>query len=166
MTDSPAAPPFDARAFRDALGCFATGVCVASTRDAAGLPIGVTVNSFTSVSLDPPLVLFCLDRAADSLSAFLAADGFAISVLAADQRGVSANFAQRPTADRWAGLAAETLATGAPLIPGALAALDCRRHAVHDGGDHVILVGRVVALRSRADGRPLLYVRGAYGDLA
>ncbi len=157
--------PFDSRAFRDALGCFATGVCVAATRDRTGAPVGVTVNSFTSVSLDPPLVLFCLDRAAESLQAFLDSESFTVTMLAEDQREVSSNFALRPTAERWDGVSTAALVSGSPVIRGGLAALDCARHAVHDGGDHVILVGRVLSIQSRADGRPLLYFRGAYGAL-
>lgn len=162
-------PDFDARAFRAALGCFATGVCVASTRDPDGRPVGVTVNSFTSVSLDPPLVLFCLDRSAESLRAFMSASGFALTVLAEEQQSVSANFAQRALPERWEGVALhgeDDDAPAAPTIAGGLAALDCDMHAIHDGGDHVILVGRVRRLWSRPDGRPLLYFRGGYARLA
>lgn len=157
--------PFNSRAFRDALGCFATGVCVAATRDRSGNPVGVTINSFTAVSLDPPLVLFCLDRSAESFRSFAEADSFAVTILASDQMAVSANFALRSTVERWAGIAEETLETGSPVVSGGLAALDCVRHAVHDGGDHIVLVGRVVRLWSRPDGRPLLYFRGGYAEL-
>jgi len=151
--------------FRRALGCFATGVCIATCRDGAGRPVGITVNSFTSVSLDPPLVLFCLDRGADSFEAFTRAGSFAITVLEEGQRPLSDLFA-RKGADRFTGLPVDQWQTGAPIIPGGLAAFDCARHAVHDGGDHVILVGRVLQLGWQAEGRPLLYVRGRYGTLA
>lgn len=159
------ATAIDARAFRDAMGCFATGICVATTRDAAGAPVGVTVNSFASVSLDPPLVLFCLVKGAETLSAFRASGAFALTVLADDQQDLSSTFAFRPPAERWAGRSWETRKTGSPILPGGLAVMDCELHAEHDGGDHVILVGRVVDLASRKDGAPLLYFRGAYAAL-
>jgi len=154
----------DQRAFRDAMGCFATGVCLATSKAGDGSPVGLTVNSFTSVSLDPPLVLFCLDKAADCLDVFTTASGFAITVLAADQQELSVRFAGHP--DRWAGVATEIWESGAPVVTGGLAAMDCARHAVHDAGDHVILVGRVLRLHSRPEGAPLLYFRGGYAGLA
>lgn len=155
---------FDHRAFRDTLGCFATGVCIASATGADGRPVGLTVNSFTSVSLDPPLVLFCLDNRSDSLSAFLEAPGFALSILSAEQQALSNTFARAPHATRWDGVAAVTGQGGAPLIQGALAVLDCTRHAIHEGGDHTILVGRVLGFASQP-GAPLLYYRGRYAAL-
>ncbi|OYQ32707.1 flavin reductase [Niveispirillum lacus] len=156
---------FDQRAFRDTLGCFATGVCIASTSDKDGRPVGLTVNSFTSVSLDPPLVLFCLDNRSESLSAFLEAPGFALSILSAEQQSLSNRFARDPAGTRWDGLAAVTGKGGAPLIEGALAMLDCAHHATHPGGDHTILVGRVLGYANRT-GAPLLYYRGGYAALA
>ncbi|MFV3130178.1 flavin reductase family protein [Niveispirillum sp. KHB5.9] len=156
---------FDQRAFRDTLGCFATGVCIASATGPDGQPVGLTVNSFTSVSLDPPLVLFCLDNRSESLSAFLDAPGFALSILADDQRPLSSTFARAPQAVRWDGVPAVRGQGGAPLIQGALAVLDCARHAVHEGGDHTILVGRVLGFANRP-GAPLLYYRGTYAALA
>ncbi|AUN29319.1 flavin reductase family protein [Niveispirillum cyanobacteriorum] len=155
---------FDHRAFRDTLGCFATGVCIASATGADGRPVGLTVNSFTSVSLDPPLVLFCLDNRSESLSAFLEAPGFALSILSAEQQALSNTFARAPHATRWDGVAAVTGQGGAPLIQGALAVLDCTRHAIHEGGDHTILVGRVRGFANQP-GAPLLYYRGGYAAL-
>lgn len=155
---------FDQRAFRDTLGCFATGVCIVSATDKEGRPVGLTVNSFTSVSLDPPLVLFCLDNRSESLTAFLEAPGFALSILSADQQALSNRFARDPAATRWDGVAAVTGKGGAPLIQGALAALDCSLHAIHPGGDHTILVGRVLGYANQK-GAPLLYYRGAYAAL-
>lgn len=152
----------DPRAFRDAMGCFATGICVATTVAPGGQPVGITVNSFSSVSLDPPLVLFCLDREAESMSAFTSGPGFALTILSAEQQDVSIAFAFRPAEERWAGVRTEKWETGAPVIQGGLAAMDCALHAVHDGGDHVIVVGRVLRLGSRPDGAPLVYLRGAY----
>lgn len=152
------------RAFRDAMGCFATGICVASAFAADGKPVGVTVNSFSSVSLDPPLVLFCIDRKAESAPAFQQAAGFALSILAEDQKEISANFAVAPMATRWDGMPMAIWESGAPVLTGGLATLDCALHAVHDGGDHLIIVGRVLRLESR-QGSPLLYYRGAYTTL-
>ncbi|HYE50128.1 MAG TPA: flavin reductase family protein [Azospirillaceae bacterium] len=156
---------FDPRAFRDALGRFATGIAVATTRDGEGAPVGVTVNSVTSVSLEPPLVLFCLDRAANTLPAFEAAPGFALNILEEGQQDLSIRFSLFHAPDRWDGVAREAWETGSPILEGCLASLECVRHAVYDGGDHVILVGRVVRLVAREDGRPLLYWRGAYGRI-
>lgn len=157
---------FDRRALRDTLGYFATGVCIAATVDAGGLPVGLTVNSFTSVSLDPPLVLFCIDRGSDSLDGFNAAPGFSVNILSAAQRELSTSFARLKGAERWAGVDWQTGASGSPILVGNAASLDCLKHAVHDGGDHLIFVGRVVSIATAFDSRPLLYHRGAYASLA
>lgn len=155
----------DPSAFRAVLGRYATGVTVVTTRDADGLPVGLTVNSFTSVSLDPPLVLFCLDRAAGSFSAFEAADGFAVNILSADQAAISGRFAD-PDARRFSEEPVETWDSGSPILSDALAALDCAVHARHDGGDHVILIGRVLDLQLRTHEEPLVYWCGTYRRLA
>ncbi|MFM2045155.1 MAG: hypothetical protein RLY86_3731 [Pseudomonadota bacterium] len=152
----------DPRAFRDAMGCFATGICVATTHGAGGRPVGVTVNSFTSVSLDPPLVLFCLDKGAESHAAFSACTGFALTVLGEGQQAVSSAFAGRPDGERWPLVRTDRWDSGAPVIQDGLAAMDCALHAIHDGGDHAIIVGRILRLESRVDGAPLLYFRGRY----
>ncbi len=152
--------PFEQRAFRDAMGRFVTGVAVATTRDAEGAPVGVTINSFTSVSLNPPLVLFCLDRRARTLPAFQATGYFAVNVLAADQQAHSIRFARR--CDDWQGIDHVTWTTGAPIIMGSVAACDCTVDALYDGGDHVILVGRVQRIEATADREPLVYPRGQY----
>jgi flavin reductase (DIM6/NTAB) family NADH-FMN oxidoreductase RutF len=154
----------DQRSFRAALGAFATGVAVATAPGRGGPPAGVTVNSFTSVSLDPPLVLFCLDRSAQSLEAFREADHFAVSVLAEGQRDLSVRFASQAPG-KFEGVGVAEGLGGAPVLEGCLAAVECSRHAVHDGGDHVILVGRVERLRHADGGRPLLYFRGRYASL-
>lgn len=160
---------FSSRQFRDALGCFATGVTIVTGRAADGRPVGLTANSFTSVSLAPPLVLFCLDRRAESLPAFTQGRHFAINVLRADQEHLSTRFAN-PTIDRFADLAVETWETGCPILSDTLVSLECDLHASHDGGDHLILVGLVRGLRSSEPERPpqrpgrgpLLYYRGGY----
>jgi len=155
---------FDSRAFRNAIGRFTTGVAVATCRSAEGAAVGLTVNSFNSVSLDPPLVLFSVDRKARSCPQFQGAGNFAINILRADQEEISKVFAS-PDLTRWDGLALRSLSTGAPILTEALASFDCRTIAAHDGGDHVIFVGRVEALAA-AEGDPLLYFRGAYRALA
>lgn len=156
---------FDRRAFRNALGCFATGVTVVTTVTDAGEPVGLTANSFSSVSLDPPLVLFCLDRASHNLGAFRAAGRFAVNVLGDDQRDLSVRFSTT-IGDRWDGVVWERWETGAPVLNGCLAALDCETEAIHEGGDHVIIVGRVQRLAATTDGKPLLYFRGNYATVA
>jgi flavin reductase (DIM6/NTAB) family NADH-FMN oxidoreductase RutF len=156
----------DSKVFRDALGCFATGIAVVTSLEPEGTPVGVTVNSFSSVSLDPPLVQFCLGRAARSFDAFTRAPAFAVNVLAADQQDLSQRFSRRDLQERWEGVAWETWDTGVPLLRGCLAGIECDREALLDGGDHVIVLGRVRRLASHADGLPLLYFRGGYVDVA
>lgn len=155
----------DPSAFRAVLGRYATGVTIVTTRGADRRLSGLTVNSFTSVSLEPPLVLFCLDRAAGSGPAFAASDCFAVNILAGDQATVSARFAD-PVAPRFVDDGTTVWETGAPILNDALAALDCRVHARHDGGDHVILVGRVLRAGVLRDEPPLVYWRGGYRGLA
>ena len=150
--------------FRAVLGRYATGVTVVTTRTPGGEPVGLTVNSFTSVSLEPPLVLFCLDREAGSVPAFETANGFAVNILGAGQEAVSNRFAD-PLAARFSSHGVAGWSTGAPILADALAALDCSVHARHDGGDHIILVGRVQQLAVLADDEPLIYWRGAYRKL-
>ena len=155
----------DPTAFRAVLGRYATGVAIVTTRGPDGYPVGLTVNSFTSVSLDPPLVLFCLDRQAGSGPAFAATDCFAVNILGTDHAPVSSRFAD-PAAERFVEDQTVEWETGAPVLAHALAALDCRVHARHDGGDHVILVGRVVRAAVVVDSAPLVYWRGDYRALA
>jgi len=151
--------------FREVLGRFATGVTVVTTV-ANGRPIGLTANAFTSVSLDPPLVLFCLDRDFSDLDAFVQGECFAINILADDQKDHSVRFSTSG-ADRFAELDFETWETGSPILPGAVASIDCQRHAVHDGGDHAIVIGRVLrADLVTSDSAPLVFHRGAYCDIA
>jgi flavin reductase (DIM6/NTAB) family NADH-FMN oxidoreductase RutF len=155
---------FDSRTFRDALGRFATGVCIVTTCDANGRPYGVTVNSFSSVSLDPPLVLFSLDRVSTSFDQFMRGSHFAVNVLCRGQMDLSRTFAAT-LADKWNGVPFVTWETGAPILPGSLASLECDAVAKHDAGDHVILVGRVRRLHCAEEGEPLLYFRGRYRDI-
>jgi flavin reductase (DIM6/NTAB) family NADH-FMN oxidoreductase RutF/dienelactone hydrolase len=154
----------DPRTLRDALGCFGTGVTVVTTIDAEGKPVGLTANSFTAVSLDPPLLLVCLANTVQSLPAFAAAKGFAVNVLHTGQQTVSGRFASRHE-DRFAATPWETWDTGAPIIEHSLASFDCTKFAWHEAGDHVILVGHVQRVRFEPRRDPLLYFRGRYRRL-
>lgn len=156
--------PPEARPLRDALGSFATGVTVVTCRSPSEELLGITANSFNAVSLAPPLVLVSLDRRLQSLPGFLAARNFGVNVLAESQRETSDRFARRGT-DKWTPTPIVQGTAGTPLLEGALALFDCSRWAVHDGGDHVILVGRVLGLAHRAEARPLVYFRGEYHEL-
>ena len=155
---------FNPKAFRDALSTFTTGVTIITTRGADGLPVGITANSFNSVSLDPPLLLVCLAKSAASLPAFTGAAAFAVNVLHIGQQPVSTRFATRGE-DKFAGTATESWSTGVPIISGSLASFECRTSAQHDGGDHVILIGEVIRVRYEPRRDPLLYFRGKYRRL-
>lgn len=155
--------PIDARAFRDALGAFPTGVTVVTGLQPDGSAVGLTANSFTSVSMDPPLVLVCVAREAASRAALTEGPGFAVSVLAADQQALAMQFARRG-ADKFAGVRARREATGAPVLEGAAAWFDCTPHSVADGGDHVVLFGRVAAF-GRAERPALGWRRGRFVDV-
>jgi len=154
----------DPRTLRDALGCFATGVTVVTTTDATGQPIGLTANSFSSVSLDPPLILFCLARSSSNLERFRQAEHFAINVLHIGQQPTSGAFA-RSNAERFEGVAWETWETGAPILSGALASFECVPHEVVEAGDHLVFIGRVTRARFEPRRDPLLYFRGKYRRL-
>ena len=154
----------DARTLRDALGCFATGVTVVTAIGENDVPIGLTANSFTSVSLDPPLLLVCIAKSSGSLKAMENSRHFAVNVLHIGQQPVSNIFA-RPGEDRFAEIAWSEGHQGAPLLSGALAAFECEKYAEYDGGDHVILVGRVSPASYEPRRDPLLYFKGKYRRL-
>lgn len=154
------APEFDTRAFRRALGNFATGVTVVTAAGPGGRKVGVTANSFNSVSLDPALVLWSIDKRSSSHEVFEEATHFAVNVLAADQIDLSNNFA-RPKEDRFAGIEYQQGAGGAPLFIDCSARFQCEKFEQLDGGDHWILVGKVVAFDDFGRS-PLLYHQGAY----
>ncbi len=154
-------PGSDARAFRNALGAFATGVAVVTARDAGGAPVGITANSFASVSLDPPLVLWSPARASRRFPIFTAAQAFAIHVLAADQQAVCDTFVR--AAQGFGAVAWTEGPDGLPLLDGCLSRLICGREAVLDAGDHAIILGRVRE-GQRRDGPPLVFQGGRYGQ--
>jgi len=151
----------DSTSFRRALGQFASGVTVVATRDAAGRPLGLTVSSFCSVSLHPPLVLVCIDHRSEANAGMRESGVFAVSVLAEDQEDVSRRFAAHGRA-KLEGFSFLEGKHGLPLVPGALAHLECRVRSFHDEGDHAVWVGEVRALAVRP-GRPLLHHAGSYG---
>ncbi|WP_439578293.1 flavin reductase family protein [Elioraea sp.] len=157
----------DPREFRQTLGLFPTGVAIVTTRRADGTRVGMTVNSFNAVSLKPPLVLFSVARSAPSLPAWESAEAFAVNILAAGQEGLSGRFARAGT-DKWEGLAdLRGPATGAPLLEGTLATLECRTHARYPGGDHLIVLGEVNAVARRgATAPPLVFFASRYRHLA
>ncbi|MDR3467840.1 MAG: flavin reductase family protein [Xanthobacteraceae bacterium] len=156
--------PLDRRSFRRALSQFATGVAVVTARGAAGEAVGMTMSSFNSVSLDPPLVLFSVDRRALSLPAMVAAEGYAVNILSRRQEALSNQFAGA-RGDKWRDVAHAPGHAEAPLIAGALAHFECAPYAQHDGGDHVIFIGRVVRFSARDDDEPLVFFRGKYRTL-
>lgn len=151
---------FDARAFRRALGNFATGITIITAADASGRKVGVTANSFNSVSLDPPLILWSIDKRSSSLEVFEEATHFAVNILAADQIDLSNRFA-RPSDDKFAGVAHQAGVGGAPLFADCAARFQCERFQQLDGGDHWILIGKVVSFDDLGRS-PLLYHQGAY----
>ena len=154
----------DARTFRDALGCFATGVTIITAMDGEGQPIGLTANSFTSVSLDPPLLLVCVANNAGSAAVLRDAQRFAVNVLQIGQQPTSNRFAGKGE-DRFANTPWEVGEFGTPVLTGSLSSFECARDAVHDGGDHFILVGRVLKAMFEPRRDPLLYFRGKYRRL-
>lgn len=148
------------RPLKDAFGRFATGIGVAACRDEAGGIAALTINSFTSVSLEPPLVLWCLENRASTYSAFMAAESYAVSILRSDQEAASKKFArflsEGPREEEF-----ETWKTGAPVLKERLAGFDCKIKTRHDAGDHIILVGEVMQFDSVA-GAPLIYFASNY----
>jgi flavin reductase (DIM6/NTAB) family NADH-FMN oxidoreductase RutF len=154
---------FDTRAFRHALGQFPTGVCVV-TAIVEGTRLGMTVSSFNSLSLDPPLVLFSIDRRAVSLVLWERAEAVAVHVLAENQKDVSNRFA-RALANKWEGMSCGEGASGAPVLPGVAAVFECAIWARHEGGDHTLFILEVRHFRSFADRQPLVFGKGRYAAL-
>ncbi len=154
-------PAEDPRAFRDALGAYATGVTVITTATEAG-PVGITANSFASVSLDPPLVLWMPAKSSNRYRHFAAAEHFAIHVLDGHQHDICNAFTRNWSA--FDGLDWAPDDNGVPVIEGCLARFDCRLHATHDAGDHAIILGRVLRAWSRP-GLPLLFQAGRFVSL-
>ena len=157
---------FDIKGFRDAMGAFPTGIAVITAASQEMSHIGITVNSFTSVSLEPPLVLWCIDRRSRRYPHFAQAPGFTVSILASGHREVSARLA-RAGEHNLDGIALIPTELGPPALADSLAIFECARESVQEAGDHAILIGRVLRFaRHDAAGAPLVYFQGKYGALA
>jgi flavin reductase ActVB len=162
MPDNPLLTPIDGALFRQTMSRYASGVTVVTAMDEQGVPWGLTASSVSSVSLNPPLVLLCIDKKANTYEAVTKARCFAINVLNRRQDELALLFATRG-ADKFAGIPYETGATGAPLLPDvSIAVIECRMYAQYDGGDHTIVVGEVVAARV-SEGQPLLFYDRKFG---
>src|SRR5688572_20756745 len=157
---------FDVRAFRRSLGQFATGVAVITAQNPGGEAVGMTMSSFNSVSLDPPLILFSVDRNAYSLPEMLEAKGYAVNILSRGQEHLSNQFA-KALSDKWAAVEHTLGHTEAPLIHGALAHFEREPYAHYEGGDHVIFVGKVLSFSASENPKdqPLIFWRGKYHAL-
>lgn len=154
---------FDTRAFRHALGQFPTGVCIVTTK-VDGRPLGMTISSFNSLSLAPPLILFSIDRKAASLPLWERAEACAVHVLAENQKELSNRFA-RSLANKWEATGYSDGYMGVPLLPGVIAAFECAAHARHDGGDHMLFIAEVKSFRAHGDRQPLVFGKGRYAAL-
>ena len=148
---------------RVAFGHYATGITIVTARGPAGEPVGMTANSFTSLSLDPPLLLWSIARRSSNFEAFQSAPGFAVHVLHDGQQSLAQAFSARDV-DRFKGIETRTGRCGAPLLGDFHACFECETYARHEGGDHLIIVGRVVSMEQRA-GSPLLFYRGRFTSL-
>ena len=157
-----AAPPsFSGDDFRAALAMFATGVTIITARTGRGEPVGLTANSFNSVSIDPPLILWSLSRQAGSMPSFARGSHYAINILAADQRDLAERFASKDV-DRFDGVAFRSGASGVPLLDGAAAVFECFNRSRYQEGDHVIFVGEVESCARRDGAHPLIFHGGRY----
>ena len=155
------APSFDTAAFRGALGMFATGVTIVTARSADGTLVGLTANSFNSVSLTPPLVLWSLSQHAASMAVMRHTTHYAINILSAEQQALAMTFASKDT-NRWAGVSFELGRSGAPLLHGAVAHFECFNRSRYSEGDHVIFVGEVEHCQHQGGAAPLLYHGGKF----
>ena len=164
VSDDHRFPVLESRELRDVLGLYATGIAVVTTVLDDGEPLGVTVNSFTSVSLDPPLILFCILNRATHYAHWERGAAFTVNILAESQQDLSNLFA-RPSSCSWERVEYADGQNGAPVLTGSLAAIECIRERVVPAGDHLIVIGRVVRLQKESDGSPLLYYRGGYAHL-
>lgn len=160
-TDTP--KQFDTRAFRDVLGSFATGVTVITTMGDDDRPLGLVVNSFSSVSLEPPLILWSIGLGTPSHTAFIKSGRFAVNVMGANAKDETMQFA-RPSEDKFSGVDWSNGQTGVPLLNNALATLECKTHQTIECGDHEIIIGRVLHF-GLSDGKPLVFHRGKFAGI-
>ena len=154
---------FDAKELRRVMGMFATGVTVLTTRDASGRPYGLTANAVTSLSLDPPLLIICIDKRAETHPHFFDSRCFVVNILSEDQEDLSTHFA-KSGGEKFGSLPYSVNQDGVPVLEGTLAQVECRIVETHEGGDHVIHIGEVRHAEVRG-GRPLLFFQGKYRQL-
>lgn len=155
----------NSRGFRDALGHFATGVAVVSAMGPNGLPLGLTINSFASVSLDPPLILWSLDKSSDRFAALMQADHFGVNILGQAEKELSRRLSRKGE-NTLSGEEVRKGHHGVPMLQHAIAGFECAVHERIDAGDHIILIGRVLEFTHLGHEEPLLYYRGGYRELA
>jgi len=155
----------DADMFRRALGCFASGVTIVTTLQ-EGKPAGTTVSAFSALSLDPPLVLVSMARSSNTLSAIREAGFFGVNILSAEQTEIARKFASSKGGPKFDGMDWRKEVSGAPLFAENSSTIDCELETIHDGGDHEILVGRVLFVSCAGEPEPLLYYRSAFRELA
>jgi flavin reductase (DIM6/NTAB) family NADH-FMN oxidoreductase RutF len=155
---------FDSTSFRHVLGHYPTGVCVVTAVEDDGAPTGMVVGSFTSVSLDPPLVAFFPAKNSQSWPRIEKMGKFCVNILASDQQPLCRQFAAKGAEDKFAGVSHRVSANGSPILDGVVAWIDCALEAVHEAGDHYIVLGRVMALEVASPGKPLLFFQGGYGE--
>lgn len=157
--------PVDAADFRHIMGQFVTGVAIVTTFSSDAKPVGLTVNSLTSVSLDPPGLLFCLDKKSSSLTSFLGTETFAVHFLSESQEDLSNLFASK-NPEKFEGLAWETGTLNTPVIKGCMGVLECERKDIYPGGDHMILLGLVENIQTgQGEATPLLFFSGQYRNM-
>ncbi|KKW93654.1 MULTISPECIES: flavin reductase family protein [Sphingobium] len=157
---------FDSGTFRRVLGHYPTGVCVVTAVEDGQVPTGMVVGSFTSVSLDPPLVAFFPAKDSQSWPRIEKVGKFCVNILASDQKPLCQQFAVKGGDDKFAGVTHRVSANGSPILDGVVAWIDCQLEAVHEAGDHYIVLGRVIALEVETPGKPLLFFQGGYGEFA
>ena len=153
----------DAREIRNVMGHFATGVTVITTKDRTGKPFGLTVNSFTSLSLNPPLVVVCVDKTVDCYSCFDETKVFAVNVLSEDQEELSRRFATKGI-EKFAGIQWRMGEHGSPLLDGVIGTIECKVTRSYEGGDHTIFLGEILSATAKGD-RPLIFFKGKYHRL-
>jgi flavin reductase (DIM6/NTAB) family NADH-FMN oxidoreductase RutF len=156
---------FDSAAFRRVLGHYPTGVCVITAVEEGAAPAGLVVGTFTSVSLDPPLVAFFPDKKSNSWPRIQKAGKFCANVLASDQQDICRRFSTSG-GDKFAGITHRLSANGSPILDGVVAWIDCDLYATHDAGDHLIVLGEVKELEVETPNRPLLFFQGNYGEFS
>lgn len=152
---------FENREFRNCMGEFATGVCVVTAKNKNGTLYGVTINSFSSVSLEPPLVLYCIDKHADNYENIVNFESFNIHILSENQQDISNSFA-KPANVQWGDVSYEIDDNGNPIISNCNAFIKCKKYDTLDGGDHTVILGEVMSFNVESEGKPLIYYKGKY----